>query len=96
MSTVTVPATLGDLWDLSPAERALAELVAAMEHAYERDRRADEVTDEQLSNASETVEALLDLASRAKRMRVGEIREALSDIAAQNRFEPEGVRYRTY
>jgi len=76
--------TLGDLWDMP---EGVADLYEALRDAEERAGKRtlqEELKDEQLSWAQETLGNFADLVSRVDGMRVADIRRELKEIMSEN------------
>lgn len=81
-----IPKTLGEFWDLSENERALADELFELQKKAERDKLSDELQEEQLFWLRETMRALVDLTESAQfksSRSPHEIRRMLSEIISE-------------
>lgn len=86
MSIVEVR-TLGDLWDMPEGVADLYEALWDAEERAEKRTLQEELKDEQLSWAQETLGSFADLVSRVDGMRVADIRRELKEIMSENRAD---------
>lgn len=79
--------SVADLLEATPLEIELYDENTALKEEARKHAQGEEIRDEQLDWALETVRDLIDLAGEAKHMRVGEIREALRELAGNVRVD---------